>query len=512
MRIVILGLIAAAVMCPTAGWAACAGDCNGDAQVAIDELVRSVDVALGAIALEECTAADLGDDGIVSVDELVAAVKAALDGCVPGTSTPTLMPTITPTPLPGCGDGRADEDEECDDGNRAGGDGCSADCDLEPGGNPCAGVAPVPGTALTAVRIAAGLDQPLHVTAPRLDPHRVFVVEQPGRIRILVDGGVLPTAFLDIASRVSCCTERGLLGLAFHPDFERNGRFFVDYTNRSGDTVISRFEVGNDRNRVDPATERILLTIDQPFANHNGGQVAFGPDGYLYVGMGDGGFGGDPNEVAQDDASLLGKLLRLDVDVDEAPYYAVPPSNPRADRGMPLGLIWAKGLRNPWRFSFDRLLGDLYIGDVGQQRFEEIDVQPAASTGGENYGWDVFEGDACYDPPPLPECPNPADGFTAPVLTYGRTDGFSVTGGFVYRGCALPDLRGTYFYGDYGTAFIRSFVLAEGRASAQHDWTAEVAPGGGLSIREISSFGEDARGELYVVDLGGEVFKLVPVP
>jgi len=306
-----------------------------------------------------------------------------------------------------CGDGRAEGVEECDDGDNADGDGCSAACQLEDDASVCAGVAAVAGTALTTVRVASGLDQPLQVTAPPLDPNRVFVVEQSGTIRILENGVLLPDPFLSISGKVSCCGELGLLGLAFHPDFEQNGRFFVNYTNTTGTTVIARYEVGADPNRADADSEQILLAIHQPFANHNGGQVAFGPDGFLYVGMGDGGGGGDPLETAQDDGSLLGKLLRLDVDVEAPPYYAVPATNPNAAAGDPLGLIWAKGLRNPWRFSFDRVTGDFYLGDVGQSGWEEIDVQAGTSAGGENYGWDIFEATAIatsrsHRPRPVP--------------------------------------------------------------------------------------------------------------
>jgi glucose/arabinose dehydrogenase len=225
--------------------------------------------------------------------------------------------------------------------------------------------------------------------------------------------------------------------------------------------------------------------------------------------MGDGGGRNDPVDNAQNDEALLGKLLRLDVEVEESPFYRVPPTNPHPERGDPLGLIWAKGLRNPWRFSFDRANGDLYIADVGQGDIEEVDVQPAASGGGENYGWDIFEGNACFEPAPQPECPQPPDGFVFPVVEYRHNEGCSVTGGFVYRGCALTDLRGTYFYGDYCSAFVRSFVLRDGAASDEHDWTQELRSPGTPLIASISSFGEDTRGEIYVVDLTGSVFKLV---
>jgi glucose/arabinose dehydrogenase len=371
-----------------------------------------------------------------------------------------------------------------------------------------------PGAAITTTLVTAGLSRPTSVTAPPFDFNRVFVVEQGGTIRIVKDGVLLPDPFLSIPDRVACCGERGLLGLAFPPDFATTGWFFVNYTDPNGDTVIARYQVSSDPDRADRDSERMLIGIDQPFINHNGGQLAFGPDGYLYIGMGDGGSGGDPRNYAQNDTVLLGKLLRMDVRVppDSTTLYTVPPDNPQAERGDPLGLIWAKGLRNPWRFGFDRATGDLYIADVGQGDREEIDVQPAASSGGENYGWRVFEGFACFNPAPQPNCPDPPTGYTMPVIDYGHSGGrCSITGGYVYRGCALPDLRGVYFYADFCTQFIESFRLVDGVVTGLHDRTAELAPGGPLAIDEVSTFGEDARGELYIADyLDGELYKVVP--
>jgi len=420
---------------------------------------------------------------------------------------------ITPSASAGCGNGVAEGTEECDDGNNVNGDGCSAICEVDDISALCAGVPTVTGTNLDSVRVASGLLSPVHITAASLDPNRLFVIEQLGRIRIVKNGALLPTPFLDIEGKVdSNGNEQGLLGLAFHPDFESNNRFFVNYTNANGDTVVARYEIGGNPDEADLSSEKILLTISQPFGNHNGGQVAFGPDGFLYVGMGDGGSAGDPQENGQRDDTLLGKLLRLDVDVDIQPYYAVPPSNPNAGAGDPLGLIWAKGLRNPWRFSFDRATGDLYIGDVGQNQWEEVDFQPGTSTGGENYGWDVFEGDEhCFDPQPLfTDCPEPPTGFTMPIVEYSHGEGCSVTGGFVYRGCRMPGLHGTYFYSDFCSEFIRTFTVVGGAPQNQTDRTADLAPGGGLSIDAVTSFGEDARGELYIADRGGEIFKIVP--
>jgi len=408
-----------------------------------------------------------------------------------------------------CGNGVLEAGEECDDGNRVGGDGCSASCQIESAAGLCAGVPTASGVQLASRLVVSGLVQPVHVGAPRLDPRRLFVVEQGGRIRILKDEVLLPDAFLDITSKVSCCQERGLLSVAFHPDFKANGRFFVYYTNSDGNLVIARYQVSADPDVADPSSEQILLTIPHPtYGNHNGGQLAFGPDGYLYAGTGDGGGAGDPFGNAQNTTALLGKLLRLDVNVESPPFYAAPPDNPFVAPGNAgRDEIWAYGLRNPWRFSFDRGSGDLYIGDVGQDTWEEVDVQPAGSAGGVNYGWNVFEGRHCF----APTCPNPPDGFTMPVLEYTHNTACSITGGFVYRGCRMPDLRGTYFYSDYCECFMRTFQgVSGGDAQNRADRTAELRPGGGRTFDHIVSFGEDARGELYIVDYDGEIFEIVP--
>jgi len=403
-----------------------------------------------------------------------------------------------------CGDGVAETGEECDDGNNTSGDGCSDDCMLENLSALCAGVPSTFGTTLDKELVGV-FTSPVDLTAPRLDPRRLFVVEQDGIIRVVKDGVILPTPFLDVTDKTNHSGERGLLGLAFHPDYENNGRFFVNYTNNVGNTVIARYQVSLDPDVADESSAEILLTIPQPASNHNGGQVAFGPDGYLYVGMGDGGGGGDPWETAQDDMALLGKMLRIDVDVEVAPFHAVPPDNPDAGLGLPLGLVWSKGLRNPWRFSFDRATGDLYIADVGQNLVEEIDFEPESSTGGVNWGWDIYEGSSCFEPDPDPACPSPATGFTFPVHEYTHADGCSVTGGYVYRGCAMPDLAGRYFYGDYCTPFVDSFVVSGGTATSFVDKTGEL----GAGLGNVSSFGQDARGELYIVDHGGSVWRIV---
>ena len=409
-----------------------------------------------------------------------------------------------------CGDGAVAAPEECDDGNAAAGDGCSATCQLEDASALCAGVGTHAGTDLSAVRVAAGLAQPVQVTAPPLDPNSLYIVEKGGTVRILRDGSLLPTPFLNLAGRVSGGPEQGLLSIAFHPNYENNHRVFVAYTDSRGTSVLSRFESSAaSPDTVSLATEHVLLVAPHPFPTNNGGQLAFGLDGRLYYGLGDGGGVSDPNDNSQNTFSLLGKILRLNVDVDTTPYYAVPPDNPNAALGPQFGLVWAKGVRNPRRFGFDRVNGDLYIGDVGETQREEVDVLPPGSASA-NLGWDVFEGSLCYEPAPLfPSCPAPTAGFTFPVREYDHAQGCAVTGGFVYRGCALPDLQGRYFYGDFCSAAVRSFTMAGGVAGGDLDHTAALAPGGGLTIDSISAFGEDARGELYIVDQGGEVFQIV---
>ncbi len=408
-----------------------------------------------------------------------------------------------------CGDGFAQYPEECDDGNGSNGDGCTVNCKLEDVSGICSGVPSVGGTGITSVLFANGLDRPVDIQAPPLDPHRLFVVEQEGRIRLIKNGVLQPGAFLDISALTSCCGEQGLLGMAFHPDYANNRRFFVNLTDNNGDTVIARYEAmpGNP-DSADPASATILLTIPQPDTNHNGGQLAFGPDGYLYTGLGDGGTSFKFN--SQDPATLLGKMLRIDVDVETLPFYAIPPTNPNAGAGDPLGLIWANGLRNPWRFSFDRSAGDLYIADVGEGSREEIDYEPMSTPGGLNYGWKVFEGTECFDPSPAPDCPSPPTGFTMPVHEYAHTEGCSITGGYVYRGCMLPALAGTYFYADYCSAFIKTLKVVGGAAQDFNDRTGDLDPGPGLGISLISTFGQDARGEMYIADIGGEIFKIVP--
>ena len=338
-------------------------------------------------------------------------------------------------------------------------------------------------TAQQLEPVVTGLRGPVVIANANDD--RLFVVEQAGRIRVVVDGALVAEPFLDIADRVASGGERGLLGLAFPVDHATKGRFYVYYTDRQGDTVVSRFVTGPDPNRADPGSETILLTQDQPYSNHNGGQLAFGPDGYLYIGLGDGGGGGDPDGNGQDLGTFLGKLLRIDVSGDT---YTVPSDNPFVDQGGARPEIWAYGLRNPWRFGFDRTTGDLYIADVGQNALEEVNFQPAASAGGENYGWNVMEGDRCYQP--RDGCDQ--TGVVLPVLSYphGGDWGSSISGGYVYRGSAAPALAGRYVFADYVSGRIWTAAAADG-------WNVEPLLESGFNI---STFGEDAAGELYVAD------------
>jgi glucose/arabinose dehydrogenase len=283
----------------------------------------------------------------------------------------------------------------------------------------------------------------------------------------------------------------------------------VYYTDRTGDLIISEFSRSDDPDKADLSTERPLLVIDhRKYVNHNGGQLAFGPDHFLYIGPGDGGSGGDPDDHGQDLGTLLGKLLRIDVDKREGGKpYGIPRSNPFINKKNAAPEIWAYGLRNPWRFSFDRGAGDLYIADVGQSTSEEVDVQPASSHGGENYGWRYMEGLHCFNPPV--KCPT--EGLTTPVLEYPTSPPGAITGGFVYRGCRMPDLHGTYFYSDYMKGFIRTFILEGGRATKLQDVTREMTSSSTGGKHQISSFGEDGRGELYFVEHGrGEIYRIVP--
>ena len=360
-------------------------------------------------------------------------------------------------------------------------------------------------TGLTKTLVMSGFTEPLFMTSPPNDSSRLFVVEQGGLIRIIKNGILLNRPFINLSSvALSNTSERGLLGLAFHPQYATNRYFYVDYTRQTdGATVIARYQCSaTDPDSAVFTSDSILLTIPQPYSNHNGGMLAFGPnDGYLYVAMGDGGSGGDPQNRAQDSTVLLGKILRLDV--NKANGTLIPNSNPFVGRAGWRGEIWAYGVRNPWRFSFDRANGDLYIGDVGQNAWEEVDYQPGTSTGGENYGWRLKEGFHCFNP--TTNC-DPG-GLTDPVHEYSHASGrCSITGGYVYRGCAIPDLTGTYFFGDFCTGNIYSFVKTLGGIGTVTDHTSEL---GSLGIG-LSSFGQDAAGEIYIVDYSGSIYKIVP--
>ncbi|MDO9556187.1 MAG: PQQ-dependent sugar dehydrogenase [Coriobacteriia bacterium] len=346
---------------------------------------------------------------------------------------------------------------------------------------------PLDQLVITLEPVIDGFTQPLFVTGAGDGSGRLFVLEKTGRAWIVRDGVRSAKPFLDLSNAVSTDSERGLLGMAFPPTFPTDGLFYVDYTDRDGTTTISRFTASGDT--VDRASEQKLLTVVQPFANHNGGMIAFGPEGYLYIGMGDGGSSGDPKGNGQNFGTLLGAILRIDVSGTDG--YAVPPDNTFASHKGARPEVWAYGLRNPWRFSFDREIGDLWIGDVGQSTWEEIDFQPASSIGGENYGWNLYEATHSYPPGTAA-----ASGeFTPPVIEYGRAAGQSVTGGYVYRGSAYEAMWNTYLYGDFGSGAL---------------WGLRRADDGTIENRllletgfSLVSFGEDDSGELYVVDFGG---------
>ncbi|MGD8727094.1 MAG: PQQ-dependent sugar dehydrogenase [Gemmatimonadales bacterium] len=352
---------------------------------------------------------------------------------------------------------------------------------------------PVRDSTLAVDVVAAGLDRPVDLTAPPDDP-RLFVVEQPGRIRIVERGMLRDQPFLDLTDRVRSGGERGLLGLTFHPRYADNGYFFVNYTDEAGDTRVERYTVTADPNVADPGSAKPIIEIEQPYANHNGGQVVFGPDGMLYVGMGDGGSANDPDGNGQNAATLLGSLLRIDVDGGDP--YAVPSDNPFVDDPAAQGASWAIGLRNPWRFSFDTRSGLLYIADVGQNAWEEINVVPA-SVGGLNFGWSRYEATHCFRWPACDE-----SGITMPVVEYGRDNGCSVIGGFVYRGSEIPAIAGHYFYSDWCEGWLRSFVYEDGAVTSHTEWAVG-------DLGSVLSFGQDAARNLYLTSSNGNVYRIV---
>ena len=369
------------------------------------------------------------------------------------------------------------------------------------GASSCGSEANLPqGTGARLTEIVSGLNFPLYLSAPPGDLSRLFIVEKGGVIRIVKNGALLPSPFLDISARVSTGSEQGLLGLAFDPDYASTGRFIVHYTDAAGDTQLSSFQVSSDPDVADPGSEAIILTADQPYDNHNGGQVLFGPDGFLYLGLGDGGSAGDPEGRGQDLSDLLGSILRIDLRTS-APY-TVPPDNPFVGVVGASPEVWSYGLRNPWRFSFDRATGDLYIADVGQGNFEEVDISLAADGAGKgvNYGWNRMEGAHCYSSGCSPS------GLAQPALEYSHGEGCSITGGYVYRGSAVPALQGQYFFSDWCRGWVRSFRYSGGSATELTEWPS-LRTGG-----TIVSFGEDAAGEVYVVESGGRVSKIVPAP
>jgi glucose/arabinose dehydrogenase len=394
----------------------------------------------------------------------------------------------------------------------------------------------LPGLQLT--QVAGGLTNPLFLTVAPGDNTRLFVIEQIGRIRIIENGQLVETPFIDLTGQITAGGERGLLGLAFHPDYQNNGLFYVHYSANAaantptgnGTAVIAEFAVSADDPGVaNPDSERRLLTQQDAEANHNGGMLEFGPDGLLYAAFGDGG-GADDNDAQHDPAigngqslnTLFGKILRLDVagrDAGALSAYGIPPGNMTGANVRPE--IWSYGWRNPWRYSFDRCGGDLYIGDVGQNTLEEIDFEPAGSTSGRNYGWRLMEAGNCFNP--AQNCnPNNNLPLVLPVTSYGRMVGQSITGGYVYRGSAIPGLRGTYLYADYASARFFSLRIENGAAVGQQEITDDINPLADLDnnpntalerVGGIASFGMDNAGEMYVLSQGEDaVYRIDPQP
>jgi len=406
-----------------------------------------------------------------------AGITPTLTAAVPATPPPTVMETVTSLPMPTA----------------------TSLPSMTPTSVPLATSTfrtslPDPG-GYQWVTVAAGLNLPVDIQNAGDGSGRLFIVEKGGDIRILQNGQLLSKPFLDIRGRVySSDTEQGLLGLAFHPNYASNGEFFVNYIDLNGNTVIARFHVSaSDPNLADPTTEVDLLHVNQPYANHNGGGLAFGPDGYLYIGLGDGGSEGDPQRTGQNLQTFLGKMLRIDV--NQGDQYTIPSDNPYANGGG-LPEIWASGLRNPWRFSFDRSTGDLFIADVGQDNWEEVDFVQAGTPGGMNFGWSYYEGRHQYNDQ------TPANiVFTFPVIEYSHSYGCAVTGGYVYRGKAYPEWQGVYFYGDYCSGTVWGLIH-----NGEQTWQSKELFSTGA---KITTFGTDESGELYLADYqSGKILRL----
>ena len=379
---------------------------------------------------------------------------------------------------------------------------------------------------LSSVLIADGYKKPVFITSYPNNAKLLYIVEQAGLIKIINDGKKLSRPFFDINKRVVNPNrpgdERGLLGFAFHPNHTNNGKFYINYMDNDGNTIISEFST-NSELRANHKSERIILKLKQPYGNHNGGDIQFGPDGYLYISIGDGGKAGDPLNAGQDLSSLFGKIIRIDI---EQKPYGIPKSNPFFGQKDKREEIWAWGLRNVWRFSFDKQTGDKYLADVGQNKWEEVNFEPASSKGGLNYGWRIMEANHCYDPKencpteglikPIIEYPNDANhpAFAFRIieeLSFSETDveGCSVTGGYVYRGQKIKSMQGQYIFGDYCSGNIWTLKVVNGKAINFKNRTEEINIGGGEFTTYISSFGQDSDGEIYIIDYNGGIYKLI---
>jgi len=370
-------------------------------------------------------------------------------------------------------------------------------------------------------KIADGFDKPIYAISHPTDHKMIFVVEQKGIVQIVIDKTVLKLPFLDIKDRVHYPLfpgdEMGLLGFAFHPDFSVNGYCFVNYVNKNDYSIISRFKA--DNLTINPNSEKIFLKMKQPYSNHNGGSIAFGLDGFLYIGFGDGGSAGDPENNAQNLNNFLGKILRIDIDTN-LEKYTIPQNNPFTGKKNVKEEILCYGLRNPWRFSFDLLTGDLFIGDVGQNNWEEIDVIPGNKMGGQNFGWNILEGFHCYPEEndcnktnfiePIWEYPNNANYLKTMVgIKQNKMDGCSITGGYVYRGNKIPEFYGRYIFGDYCTGKVWSFVYENGEAKDIKNHTHDILNSMNKNSFYLSSFGETIDGELLIVNYSGEIYLII---